>query len=657
MFESISNDENTLHFRNQCIPNDKNTSHHNFNNQSIIGRNTLSDKCLLPIKNDFWSELESKEILHNSVNCISIISNENPTEDDFVTRIKRELQLLTPNDEDKRTLVNYSMTTNVENQFKLEDVHEIINDDLELKAKFNSLVTNGILKLDKYASATLKPIQFSHFDAIELNDIKDYFNLDEDFAYIILNNLKENDILQEEQINMTRFNHTQWNDLVKCHLGTTSLNPEALTETKLLHKYANKLQTIKDHPRMLNITKDLLKVQLTIDDDDLTTLYGHLQESEIIESKIYPIWRLVSTLNCLSLPSCIASQIDEFLEDRFTYKQAFDKLCHSLENNEESPCPTPHEIFLPENSFDNLSIGLVNSGLAMPSRLYKSSSSDDFGVDYKDFEKTVIDEIKSVINFNRCKLYDIVHSHFELINLKDYIIDKGEEMNDDMRGIFHNGFRVVVAQRKKQIPNPIYSVFRYFWRKICSAAKGVSFFSYSIAQYCHRLTNKIISQGSNVLEKYINQAGLFVEQIKENLLKIKVLKTMVNVYKVAKEGYQIYKIGFLRWGGNKIINLLNTLYTKFKTTINENEYLNKAINAAIYAFEKMKSYCTARFESNEYYNECNIAARRIANETGDLIDEHTILRTFHQNNQKQEEIIKRDNLEEKVKIFLLNFIL
>jgi hypothetical protein len=58
------------------------------------------------------------------------------------------------------------------------------------------------------------------------------------------------------------------------------------------------------------------------------------------------------------------------------------------------------------------------------------------------------------------------------------------------------------------------------------------------------------------------------------------------------------------------------------------DIFKSAVNIAVYVFTKMSNFCTAIVESYSYYNQCRTMARRIANEKGNLVDEHAILKTF-----------------------------
>lgn len=53
-----------------------------------------------------------------------------------------------------------------------------------------------------------------------------------------------------------------------------------------------------------------------------------------------------------------------------------------------------------------------------------------------------------------------------------------------------------------------------------------------------------------------------------------------------------------------------------------------AVNMAMYVYTKVSNFCTAIVESYHYYNQCRTISRRIVNEKGHLVDEHTILKTF-----------------------------
>lgn len=206
------------------------------------------------------------------------------------------------------------------------------------------------------------------------------------------------------------------------------------------------LQEIKNQPRLLNLSRDVLKsyCKFSINEDHtfaLDKLYAYLETQELIEPYLYNIWRLNSRLDCFSLPDCIADQVDEFLADRFAYSFALEKICQSLEVANKAQSPVPSQVFLPEHPFREVARDMVNSGLAMPARICITTKEIDETLDFEDYGDHA-DTIKSIVYSSRLKLCDQTDYHMELVPFTNYVRDQGLFVDANLNNIINNGLKV-----------------------------------------------------------------------------------------------------------------------------------------------------------------------------------------------------------------------
>ncbi|CAF1664350.1 unnamed protein product [Rotaria magnacalcarata] len=652
-----------------------------FENHTVFDRAMLLEKCPLSTKSKFWTELEQQKALYNA-DIYLIVQDQSSLSKEFLEKLTPLKPYSVTNLDEMKTLLRYSDETTMDRMYKLSDVENSIGDNQNLKDEIYQLVDKRILKLDKLANILIIPDRmsyFSDFDGVTTDDFKEFFHLDNHAAGWIMNMLQENGILQLQTIQMTRLTSDNkiWSQLVRIHLEKDAKKPieNDPIELKLLYDNAGILQQIKDNHKLLNVTEQVIDLYFRIPsklkrEETVKKFYTYLAEKNILESYVYNIWRLNSKLDCSSLPSCIANHIDEFLADRFAYTFALEEICLSLEKANKDPSPSPSRIFLPENPFREVYEDFVNCGLAMPSRICVSSGTiDDF--DYEDFQGE--ETIKSVVYSNRLKLYDQTDYHMDLIPFSTYVLDQDFSIDSDLRNIINNGLKVVITRKKETagswLLNKLIAGAAYCWNGIKSAASAVASFGYSVVEFIVHLPGKIFSTISDFAAPYVKQAGELIQRIAKPLLDTKVGKAAVATMQFAKEcvvevGYKAVESA--EWVIRKGTELTNYVGTKaseltswvadtrpvqgmiglakdFGSWVVSTAIWKSAAEMATYIYTKMSNFCTAISESYQYYNQCRTISRRIVIEKRDFVDEHTILKTFH-DISRQEAKKSNDNL-------------
>ena len=463
-------------------------------NRTVLNTSSLIDKCPLSSKSDFWLELEAQHIVRDQVICLmvsdfSLLSKE----------LSQHLKTLKPytidNPDDIRTLLRYSSEATESVLYKIEDINNIVDKNSKLWTEINELVNSGGLKLDKLAQILIVPetmTYFSKFDGVTLEDLKVFFNLDNRGAAWILNTLEHNGILKLETVQMMRLtsDSSKWETLVRSHLNKDAKPPQKndSIELKLMYANAGYLQRIKNDTRLLNVSKEVIQSFCKLTQGTLDQFYDHLVKEKLLEPYLYNIWRQNSKLDCSSLPLSIADNIDEFLADRFAYSFALENICLSLEEANKDPMPTATQVFLPENPFREVSTDLVNSGLAMPSRICVSTETIN-DIDFDELENS--ETIKSVFYSNRFKLYDQTDYHMEMVPLSVYMQENGFLVDSDLNNIINNGLKMVIGRRRETtaslLLNDVISAFAFCWNKIKTAANAVTSFCYSVVKFTVQL--------------------------------------------------------------------------------------------------------------------------------------------------------------------------
>ncbi|UJR11290.1 hypothetical protein I4U23_015471 [Adineta vaga] len=638
-----------------------------FEKHTVIDQDLLLDKSPLSTKSEFWIELEQQNTLYNT-DIYLVVHNQSLLSKEILEILsKLKPHSITDADEAK-TLLRYSSEVNLGTMYKLSDVQKEIENNEKLKNEIYQLVDRGTLKLDKLASILIIPERisyFSNFDGVTKEDMKEFFHLENHGVTWIMNILQENGVLQLQTINMKRLTSDDniWKQHVRAHLEENAEKPEEKDpiEVKLLYENAGILQQIKDNTKLLNITEGVLNRYCNIteglDREETVKKFSiYLIEKNILEPYFYNIWRLNSKLDCSSLPRCIADHIDEFLADRFAYTFALEDICLSLEEANKYPSPSPTRIFLPENPFGEVFNDFINCGLAMPSRLCNTTETiDDF--DYKDFQHE--ETIKSVVYSNRLKLHDQTDYHMSLIPFPTYVLDQGFLIDSDLRNIINNGLKVVVTRKKETtgswLLNKVIGSAAWCWNKVKAVASAVSSFCYSVLEFVIHLPGKIFSAISDFAAPYVKQAGELIQKIAQPLLNTKLGKAAVAKMQFAKEiaiegGYKLLEgaewaidkgtqIGnyvgkkateLTTWvGDTSIIKGTIGLAKDFGSWVKSTEIWKSAAEMAVYMYTKVSNFCTAVSESYQYYNQCRTISRRIVIEQRGLVDEHTILKTFH----------------------------
>ncbi|CAF1126244.1 unnamed protein product [Didymodactylos carnosus] len=644
-----------------------------FEDHTVLDRALLLDKCPLSTKSEFWVELEQQNALYNT-DMYLVVHDQSSLSEEVLEKLRQFKPHSVTNADKAKTLLRYSSEINMGAMYKLSDVEKAVGNDEKLKNEIYQLVDKGTLKLDKLANILIIPERmsyFSDFDGVTTQDLKEFFHLENHGAGWIMNILQENGVLQLQTVSMTRLtsNDKIWKECVRAHLEENAKKPEEKDpiEWKLLYNNAGILQQIKDNRKLLNVTEEVLdrycKIPSELNREETIKKFNiYLTEKKILEPYFYNIWRLNSKLDCSSFPPCIAAHVDEFLADRFAYTFALEDICLSLEEANEHPSPSPTRIFLPENPFGEVFNDFVNCGLAMPSRLCTTTKTiDDF--DYEDFQNE--ETIKSVVYSNRLKLHDQTDYHMDLIPFSTYVLDQGFLIDSDLRNIINNGLKVVVTRKKEKagswLLNKVIGGAAWCWDKVKSAASAVGSFCYSIVKFVIHLPGKIFSAISDFAAPYVKQAGELIQRIAQPLLNTKLGKAAVATMQFAKEiavegGYKLVEgaewvinkgtqavnyVGkkateLTNWvGDTRIVKGTIGLAKDFRSWAASTTIWKSAAEMAVYIYTKVSNFCTAVSESYQYYNQCRTISRRIVIEQGGLVDEHIILKTFHDISQQE----------------------
>ena len=644
-----------------------------FEDHSVLQRPLILENCPLSSKSEFWTELEQQNALYDT-DFYLLIQDQSALSNEALQIFDILKPYLLTNPEQARTLLQYSNMVDISAMYKFSEVQDLMAKNKKFNDEVNELIEKEKVKLDKIANILIIPKDisyFSRFDGVTADDLKQYFNLTDQGAGWILNYLRENGILQLQTVKMTKLtsNNETWTSLVRSHLKDGAPQPKETDplELKLLYNNAGTLQQVKDNTKLLNVTEEVIQFYCQVPpntdkQEALKKFYAYLNEKNILEPYLYSIWRLDSKLDCSSLPRCIADQIEAFLSDRFAYTFALEDLCFSLEAATKDPQPALHRLFLPENPFAEVFDDFVNCGLAMPPRL--CTSVDDLGdFDYEDFKHE--ETIKSIVHSNRLKLYDQTDYHMDLLPFATYVLDQGFPIDSDLRAIISNGLKVVVTKKKEKpgwwLLNKTISAAAWCWSGIKSAASAVISFGYSAVQFLAGLPGKIFGAVSDFVAPYAKEVGKFIYTIARPLLESAVGKAAVNAMQsVANFAVEAtYKtVDATEWligKGTQAVNYAGRKATEAVKWVNDTTIVKGGVNAikdfgswvasttiwqtataiATYVYTTMSNFCTAVVESYLYYNQCRTASRRIVLEKQGLIDEHSILITFHGISQQE----------------------
>lgn len=160
---------------------------------------------------------------------------------------------------------------------------------------------------------------------------------------------------------------------------------------------------------------------------------------------------------------------------------------------------------------------------------------------------------------------------------------------------------------------------------------------------------------------YVNEVGKFIQKIAQPLFDNAVGRAAVSAMQsaasaVVEVAYKTVEAGeWLIDKGTDAVNLVGEKATqsanwiadtsivqgtvsqvqKFGSWITSTKVWQTAVEIGTYVFTKMSNFCTAVVESYLYYNQCRTASRRLAIEKQGLINEHTILETFHGISQQE----------------------
>ena len=172
---------------------------------------------------------------------------------------------------------------------------------------------------------------------------------------------------------------------------------------------------------------------------------------------------------------------------------------------------------------------------------------------------------------------------------------------------------------------------------------------------------KIFNKISPYTAPYIKQVGEFIQRIAQPLLNTKFGKAAVATAEFIQEkaidaGYAVLSAAeYVIDKGTQVVNYVGTKATQavqwigetraikgiaqlsndFASWVASTEIWKSAAEMATYLYTKMSNFCTAVSESYHYYNQCRTASRRLVIEKQGLVDEHIILKTFHETSHEE----------------------
>ncbi|CAF1681022.1 unnamed protein product, partial [Adineta ricciae] len=235
-----------------------------FNDYIVLDRASLLDKCPLSTKSDFWFELKVQQTLYNADVYLMII-DQSVLSKELLEKFKQLKPYSLTDPKQIKTLLRYSDETKMDQMYKLRDVEALLEKNETLKSEIYQHVDKGKLKLDKLANVLIIPERmsyFSDFDGVTIDDIKEYFHVDDDGVKWIMSILQQNEILKLQTVQMTRLTSDQntWQRSVRSHLEKDAKPPaeSARIELKLLYQNAGRLQQIKDHRKLVNVTEEVI---------------------------------------------------------------------------------------------------------------------------------------------------------------------------------------------------------------------------------------------------------------------------------------------------------------------------------------------------------------------------------------------------------------
>ena len=415
---------------------------------------------------------------------------------------------------------------------------------------------------------------------------------------------------------------------------------------------------------------------------------------------------MYTKLDCTCLPLSIQREVDEYLSDRFAYTFAFENLCMSIDEG-----AIEKQIFLPENPYNHFFKDLKNLGIVTSPRI--STYNKDV-IEEEDFEE--YETIQQIILDIKTKLHDRVEYHLSMIPFEKYLTDQKITVDSELKHIMDNGMKAVLTKAEKSVgftllSNVVGGITKCA-KAVWSGVKSVGNFFYEMfSTAVNWVTTNIIDPVADIVKETAVKTNQLVKSAKEKVTevakeKVAEVATMI----VESEAFQavadcaksvangvgtalkvavevIHTVGDVtginagvRAIGKAAVATKNMIvsagvavsenaskaWTKIKSKASEAaEYIGstKAFQlakeaakivsfAAVSAYKKMATLCTAVVESYEYYNQCRSSSRKIAMEDNTGVDEHVILKNYMNARSQEQQTEGGDFLFQEVRYSL-----
>uniref|UniRef100_A0AC34QSP0 Chloroplast protein-transporting ATPase n=1 Tax=Panagrolaimus sp. JU765 TaxID=591449 RepID=A0AC34QSP0_9BILA len=669
---------------NQMLEGMKNDSRIEvFDEYYVFNKQIMMAHIKLPHRTGFWTQMDQMEVFnHESIGLedeTTVSTNRKILVVDprFVSELPPEFSNIKPiklnNDsEDARYQIRLN---NGEVDGVIYDWNEVANLGNDALKKINKMVFEKKIISDFMAHINLETFanigHCERFDEITITEIAKYFEIDELTAGWILSTLIEFGVLKTQTDLFYQFNPDQtiWNTKICVYL-----EKETKSES-LIAKNAESFDLLRKKSDLKNMSPELIQNVCNIEDNEkLIEFFKLLLDEKIIVPYGYTRFRLVGKLDCSCLPPSISYEVLKFLNDRFAYSFAIETLSYALDQSKTNP-KVPKQILLPEDPYKDLEKELKRLGIVLPPRIFTKDYKDLESEDYKHFE-----QFAAIIHENRTKLFDNTQFHMELEPSEAFFTAREHLMDGETKAIIKNGLPMLIMPKTVSTSwKAMFAVVKFVAKAvktIWSGIKAIGSFFYragaSFVKTCVKpLVNKAVATLDYVAEKVMDVGKNFKEAVRE------VADTIAEteIYKAATETVKRVASGV----GNAASAVGETVVTAAdknevtaavgtaviegaKNTDNfiakkagaavdyaastkvyqmTKDKVNRALDAAKYAYQKLSAYVTSTVESYEYYSECRIGARQIAIEQQGLVDEQAILISF--NNSKVEQNRKEIN--------------
>lgn len=684
---------------NEFIDNMKNDPRsQTFNKDTELDVNIMIEHAKLSYRIDFWMQLrklnvfihakenqeDSEEFeLEERIKHVILIDN------DYKEKIPEWLAKLTPVPKPDLETSRYQIRLSNEIEHGLMyDFLDILNDcDPKCINEIENLVKSNVLRHDWIGQINTKVLRrigyLDRFDGITTIDIADFFDIDHESAAWIIDLLIENGVLKRDTVPMHRFTKDEklWHEKVAIHMDKGHKD-----ETNLIIKHADGLVHIRNQKLLKNITTGMIDHFCKIGNrEQLFKFFELLKNEKLLEPIFFTKFRLYGKLDCSCLPSCIANEIDELLNDRLAYSFALEHLCVGLDDSMVDPT-APKKLFLQENAANEFYEELLNSGIGIKSHI----SEEDYQLLDLDFYQ-YRDELKEVISNHRTKLWDQTHYHMEFLPSAAYFAAQGYTIDTDSKAIIENGLLMVISKRREDLiwsaQNTVIKNVVKAGKAVWSATKSVGNWFYSIGSSICQFVSPVVNFCTDTFNNVVESGMAIGREVKGKIVETVNYIAEIEVVKMATQTIKdvantvgdalvtVADITGISTASRAVVNAVKEVGTVVRNTVTAvgtdisdavtaagkyiadtrifkaaKQAFNIAMDFAKSTYQKMSAYVTAAYESYMYYNQCRFTARRLALQQ-DIADEHFIIRNYNNSLAQENRVQNNDNIFEEVRTF------